>query len=290
MLQVIFLGTGPPQLSRDRHGISTLIKAGPHWLLFDTGRATLQRMFECGVPVRDVTNVFYTHLHSDHICGFGDFWITGWFVENRTSPISVWGPRGTEAFIAGMKQAHSFDLNIRPQYEGSGVSGLDIRVAEFEEGIVFDRDGVTVTAFLVDHGPVVKPAFGFRVDCQGRSVVLSGDTTYCESLVKYAKGADLLINEMAGASAETIVENAHLRKIVASHTSPEQLAAICTGALPRLTLINHLSLWNIAAEDVLSRIRDGGYDGDVGFSEDRMEVLVGAEITVVPAAIASGSV
>jgi ribonuclease Z len=179
-----------------------------------------------------------------------------------------------------MKTAHHFDLTVRPQYEGNGVSGLQIDVTEFGEGIVFDRDGVVVTAFLVDHGPVVKPAYGFRVDWRGRSVVLSGDTTYCESIVRYASGADVLIHEMAGASLALYEEDAHIRKIVKSHTSPEQLAAMCRLAKPRYTMINHVSLWSITEADVLARIRNV-YDGAVAVSEDRMQMFVGGEITIV---------
>jgi ribonuclease Z len=275
------LGTGSPSLTHERQGTSTLIKAGEHWLLFDTGRETLQRMFECGVPIPDVTNVFYTHLHSDHICGFGDFWMTGWYVKMRTTPLSVWGPPGTKGFIDGMRAAHHFDLAVRPQYEGDGTSGLQIDVTEFDEGVIFDRDGVVVRAFLVDHGPIVKPAFGFRVEYRDRSIVLSGDTTYCDSIVRYASGADLLINEIAGASAELSAENAHIKKIVKSHTSPEELAAMCALARPKMTMLNHLSLWKITEYDVLARIR-AGYDGVVGISEDRMELLVGSDIKLFP--------
>ncbi len=280
-LHVYFLGTGSPALTHERQGTSTLIKAGPHWLLFDTGRETLHRMFECGVPIADITNVFYTHLHSDHICGFGDFWISGWFVKMRTTPLSVFGPIGTRGFIDGMKTAHHFDLTVRPQYEGDGVTGLQIDVTEFQEGVVFERDGVVVTAFLVDHGPVVKPAYGFRVDWRGRSIVLSGDTTYCDSIIRYATGADLLINEIAGASAAVTDESSHIKKIVKSHTSPEELAAMCAIARPRFTMLNHLSLWKISEYDVLARIREG-YDGVVGISEDRMEMLVGSGIRILP--------
>jgi ribonuclease Z len=68
-LHVYCLGTVSPALTHERQGISTLIKAGPHWLLFDTGRETLQRMFECDVPIADVTNIFYTH--HDAVIGVG---------------------------------------------------------------------------------------------------------------------------------------------------------------------------------------------------------------------------
>ena len=57
--------------------------------------------------------------------------------------------------------------------------------------------GVKVTAFLVDHGPV-KPAFGFRLDYHGHSVVVSGDTRPSDNLIKFSQGVDLLIHEVGG--------------------------------------------------------------------------------------------
>jgi ribonuclease Z len=283
-MRVTFLGTGSPRPSGTRHGIGTLIEAGPHRLLFDTGRATLQRMHDCGISIADVTNVFYTHLHSDHISGFGDFWMTGWFACERSAPLLVFGPAGTQRFIDGVKEAHHFDLSVRPAYEAANAAGLRVVVEEFTEGVCFDRDGVVVIAFLVDHGPHVKPAYGFRVDHAGRSVVLSGDTTACESVVRYATGADVLIHELAGASAEELARNAQLEKILAIHTTPEQVGEICRRARPRVTLINHLSLWGITTDDVLDRI-GAIYAGVVEIAEDRMNVVIGSEISLIlPAA------
>ena len=88
-IHIWLLGTGSPSLSVYRHGISTLIQANGQWLLFDVGRATLQRMYESGIPIPDVTNIFFTHLHSDHVCGMPDLWMTGWFVLHRKKPLRV---------------------------------------------------------------------------------------------------------------------------------------------------------------------------------------------------------
>lgn len=68
----------------------------------------------------------------------------------------------------------------------SGQSNVD-------EGVVYEKDGVKITAFEVDHKPT-KPAFGYRIDYGGRSVVLSGDTGFSENLIQYAQGVDLLVH------------------------------------------------------------------------------------------------
>ena len=279
-IHVYLLGTGSPSLSTSRHGICTLIRAGGQWLLFDLGRGALQRMYEAGVPVPELNRVFLTHLHSDHICGFPDFWMTGWFVLHREHPIEVHGPEGTARFIDGMREMHHFDLAIRPRYETAAADGRDLRVHEFAEGVVFERDGLKVSAFLVDHGPV-KPAYGFRVDWNGRSVVLSGDTTICEGVMRNAEGCDLLIHEIGAASRRQLDGNEITRRIMSIHTSPEQMAQVCARSRPRLTLLNHVSVWRVTQYDILDRVR-AGYDGAVEMALDRMEVLVGPQIRIFP--------
>lgn len=280
-LHIWLLGTGSPSLSVSRHGIATLIRAGGRWLLFDTGRATLQRMYECGIPIPEVTDIFYTHLHSDHICGLPDLWMTGWFVLHRSRPLKLYGPEGTQRSVAGLREFHHFDITARSKYETAEPAGQAFDVTEFGEGVVFDQDGVRVTAFLVDHGPAVTPAYGFSVEWKGRKVVLSGDTTICDSVQEQAAGCDVLIHEIAGASHQQLAANQITRRILSIHTSPEQMNQICRNTQPRLTLLNHISLWRITQYDVLRRVR-AGYGGDVELALDRMEVLVGEQITVLP--------
>src|SRR3546814_13830888 len=60
--------------------------------------------------------------------------------------------------------------------------------------VVYDAEGLRVTAFAVDHRPV-RPAVGYRFDYKGRSVVISGDTAASRSLEAAAKNAELLIHE-----------------------------------------------------------------------------------------------
>jgi ribonuclease Z len=280
-IHIWMLGTGSPSLSLSRHGIATLIQANGKWLLFDVGRATLQRMYECGIPIGDVTNVFFTHLHSDHICGMPDLWMTGWFVGHRTEPMRVFGPEGTARFLQGLKEFHHFDLTVRTRYEIGKSAGVQFQAHEFTQGVVFDEDGVRVTAFLVDHGPDVKPAYGFKMECHGRSVVLSGDTTLCEGVLENAKGCDVLIHEIADASPALRNTSEITKRVLKIHTDPEQMNEICRKTQARLTLLNHISLWRVTQYDVLRKVR-AGYPGDVELAEDRMEVLVGKEVRIFP--------
>jgi len=78
--------------------------------------------------------------------------------------------------MAALERAFAFDIHMRRDVdEKFSAAGITVRSHDIEEGVVFEEGGVKVTAFLVDHEPIV-PAFGYRVDYRGRSVVLSGDT------------------------------------------------------------------------------------------------------------------
>jgi ribonuclease Z len=169
--RVVLLGTGSPNPRVDRFGPSILVEAGSERLIFDCGRSCTTRLWQLQIPVGTV-KLFLTHLHSDHTVGIPDLWLTGSLTNpygRRTGPFRVWGPEGTKAMMANLEKAYEADIHIRQPKEGFTVDATD-----FTEGVVYQENGVRVTAFKVSHGDI--NAFGFRVDYQGHSVLLSGDT------------------------------------------------------------------------------------------------------------------
>ncbi|HAF13556.1 MAG TPA: MBL fold metallo-hydrolase, partial [Blastocatellia bacterium] len=114
--KVTLLGTGTPIPMVERFGPSILVEAGSEKLLFDCGRGAAIRLWQLHIPMRDVTAVFFTHLHSDHIVGFPDLWLTGWLPPpfgHRTEPMHVYGPRGTKQMILHLEKAYRADIRIR---------------------------------------------------------------------------------------------------------------------------------------------------------------------------------
>src|SRR5690242_10051618 len=113
-IRVTLLGTGAPPPVLHRFGPSTLVEAGGRKFLFDAGRGALQRLAHLKVRWQDVDGVFITHLHSDHVVGFPDLWLTGWLVgPGRDRPLRVWGPRGTQKMMSKLEEAYDFDIRIR---------------------------------------------------------------------------------------------------------------------------------------------------------------------------------
>ncbi len=273
----------------NRFGPSTLVEAGGQKFVFDAGRGALQRLTQLGVRWQDVQGVFLTHLHSDHVVGFPDLWLTGWLLApppGRKVPLSVWGPAGTSSMMAHLEQAYQADINFR-MTDGLSPDGVKLVAHDITEGVVYDRGGVKVTAFEVDHA-LVKPAFGYRIDHAGRSVVLSGDTRVSENLIRHAQGVDLLVHEVFVASTleRAGVPPARAKSIIAYHLSPEQAGEVFTRTRPRLAVYSHICLPTAVEQDVIVPTRTT-YSGPLELGEDLMVIDVGEKVAVRRAARSS---
>ena len=288
-VRVVLLGTaGGPTFNAQRLGISTLVEAGPETLLFDAGRGLTTAMAKLAINPANVTKVFLTHLHSDHVISLPELWLFAW-AQGRTVPLHVWGPEGTRAMIGHLQEAFAFDVRTRGQLdEKFPASGVKIAATDIHEGVVYEANGVRVTAFLVDHGPV-KPAFGYRVEYRGRSVVLSGDTRPTANLLKFATGADLLIHEVGrwkqdpaliGAPDERLPNSRQTRgeakTIAAHHTDGVEAGRVFEAAKPKLAVFSH---FNGDPQKILELVRQN-YAGPVEFGEELMIIDVGSTVTV----------
>jgi ribonuclease Z len=280
--RVTLLGTGTPRPALDRFGPSILVEAGSQKLLFDVGRGATQRLAQIGVPFSALSGVFLTHLHSDHVVGLPDLWLTGWLLANRTLPLPVRGPRGSLALTTHLEAAFAFDVQIRVADDHAPASGGHLSGIELAAGSVYTQDGVTVTAFEVDHEPVT-PAFGYRIDYRGHSVVLSGDTRPSERLVAMAQGASLLIHEVALATDSDLAASPLSRGIIAHHTTPAQAALLFQRIRPALAVYSHIVLRPGATSDQLIPLTRTGYAGPLVVGADLMRFTIGDSIRVTSA-------
>ena len=263
-----------------RFGPSIVVEAGNQKLIFDCGRGAAQRLYQLKISFSNVTGLFLTHLHSDHTVGIPDLWLTGWAL-GRSTPLPVWGPEGTAAMMQHLQEAYAFDIHIRRDVDTKlPAKGVEVIAKDIQEGVVYQADGVKVTAFLVDHGDI-RPAFGYRVDYAGHSVTLSGDTRPSENLIKHAEGTDVLIHEVVDPSAFAGVfssDNPEQRKkIVGHHTTPEQAGAIFARVKPKLAVYSHIVPPDVP--EVIPSTRKT-YAGPLELGEDLMSIEIGDEITV----------
>jgi len=274
---VTLLGTGTPTLSSERFGASTLIEAGNQKLVFDAGRGASIRLSQHGLLPVEIDAFFLTHLHSDHVNGLSDIWLTGWLF-GRTEPMEIYGPTGTKNMMESLREAHQADIDIRVADEKFPLSGIAVNAHEVTESIIYEEDGVRVTVFNVDHGEFIKPSFGYRVDFQGNSVVISGDTRLSSNLIQFAQDADVLIHEVMSIPPQLYSESELWRNIMDHHTSPEDAGVVFTESGIKLAIYSHIIVQGYVDEqtginDVIRRTQTA-YNGIFELGNDLMSIEV----------------
>lgn len=290
VIKVTLLGTGTPVPAMNRFGPATLIEAGGQYFLFDCGRGAAQRLWQQKVQLGKVNKLFLTHLHSDHTVGIPDLWLTGWIpgaFGNRRTAFEIWGPNGTAQMMAGLKTAYSWDIKTRSSMENKGAdTGIMVNSHNISEGVVYEKDGVKITAFIVDHADLIDSALGYRLDYKGHSVVISGDTRYNENLIRHSKNVDVLIHEVVGIKDELLQKSPLARQVVNLHTTPEQAGKIFSITQPRLAVYSHIliplidpSIAPPTVDDMITQTRKS-YQGPLKAGEDLMVIEIGDAIDV----------
>lgn len=286
--RVTILGSGTPTPRPDRFGSSVLIEAGEQKLVVDAGRGATIRLWQLKVPLGRIDALFITHFHSDHISGIPDLWLTGWLAPpwgGRKAPFRVIGPTGTRTLMSKLEEAYALDIDIRLQDEKIPVEGIQTNVTEFDQdGVIYEKDDLKVIAFEVDHGDVIKPAFGYRFEYRGRVAVLSSDTRYHPNVVKHAAGADLLIHEV-GMARPALMAIPEMKRILDHHTPPQDAASVFLQAKPKLAAYIHMVLPGteeippVTVEELLAETRRY-YQGPLEIGEDLMSFDIGDKVTV----------
>lgn len=240
LMYAILLGTGFPRPSPDRAGPCTAIVIGDKVFLVDAGRGAMLRLAGAGLVPKQVRAVFLTHLHSDHIDGLPDVFHTTWQF-GRNTPFELYGPKGSKDLVVGIRKFYAPDIHIRRDLtEKLSPAGATINLHTLKEGLVFQDESVRVTAFLVDHFPV-EPAFGFRFESGGHSIVISGDMHPNDNLVRFAKDAGILIHEAYLPEVSPATDTASERTWFARyHSSAAEAGEDAARANVKILVLTHL--------------------------------------------------
>lgn len=259
--QFITLGThGGPISDRNRSQPANALVVGQAVYLVDAGDGAVQQLARAGLSLAAVRGVFISHIHIDHTGGL--FAVLGLRHQmGSAGKLTVYGPRGIKAMVDGLVAA------IVPEAEsGYGVPGEDyvppqgtVEVVELADGAKVTLQGVTVTAAENTHYSFQKgsdldrryASVSFRFDMPERSIVYTGDTGPSDAVTTLARGADLLVTEIADpAFAETFVARGpgpqpkRAREMhdhmVLHHVSPEQVGQMAAKAQVRRVVITHL--------------------------------------------------
>ena len=290
-LHVIMVGTGGPFPNTERVSVATAVIAGGEFILVDTGPGTVRKALIQRLPMGNLSAVFLTHFHSDHIADLGEANMYSWVQGNRKKRLEVFGPPGVEKVVEGYALAYKQDSVYRTAHHGEDVApaegarpiakniGIE---AHGEARLFFDRNGLKAWAFRVDHFPA-EPAVGYRFEYKGKKVVITGDTKQTGTLASHANKADLFICDALdaktihlAAKVASEVNQPSMSKIFTDitdyHLTPVQAAEIAQKAGVKKLVFYHVvpPPTNFILKRRYLKGVNNAFDGDVEIGEDGM--------------------
>lgn len=262
-LRVAVCGSSAPLPSAKRAKACVAVFAGGKFYVVDAGPESVENLSLWGIPLSEIGGVMLTHFHSDHIGDLGELQLQTW-AGGRAAPLPVYGGPGIEDVVDGFNRAYRLDQGYRTTHHGEAVMpskawGLVARRVDLDgpptpakdrTKVFFDDGKLRITAIEVDHAPI-EPAYAYRFDYAGRSVVVTGDLKNHPPLVAAAKGADLLVSEAISRTMTAALERASaaagrgntaaiMHDVQDYHISPEEAAATANAAGVRLLAFYHL--------------------------------------------------
>jgi len=262
-LRVAIAGSSAPLPSRDRAKASVVVFAAGKFWVVDAGPESVENLVLWGIPLSRIGGVLLTHFHSDHIGDLGELQLQTW-AGGRPAQLQVYGGPGVDGVVAGFNEAYRLDQGYRTEHHGEKVMpsaawGMTARTVTLDgpptraldrTGVVLEENGLRITAIEVNHAPI-QPAYAYRFDYKGRSVVVTGDLKNHPPLVKSASNADILVSEAISRSMTKSLETAAhavsrdrteaiMHDVQDYHIAPEEAAAIANGANVKLLVFYHL--------------------------------------------------
>jgi ribonuclease BN (tRNA processing enzyme) len=304
--ELVLLGTaGAPLPVAGRGGTSSALVVDGRVFLVDCGRGAPSAYVGAGLDFGRLEAVFLTHLHIDHVGDLPGMILYPWGVRTGVAPLRVYGPPrpaslpdgdavfrrqtiihpevpapGTTDLVADILAGSAYHLNVMPldahmPDAGQLVRAIDIPVGDAAGGpvTVLDDGAIRVTAVAVTHGRAV-PALGYRFDTADGSVVFSGDTTVNDDLIALARGADILVHQVADLDylRRHGMDEAELARMHALHTDVTEVGGVAERAGVGELILNHYLPGDPAAvsEDDWARRAGRGFGGITTAGRDGM--------------------
>ena len=255
-LSAVVCGSRSPLPSPGRAETCILVAAGENLFVVDIGDGSNQNLRNWNIDFRNIEAVLITHLHSDHIADLPGLHQNAWVVGERTSKLKVFGPEGVDQLTQGIEMAYARDYVFRNEHHGNAIApleyaGFDTSVIDLNNPVLFDNGELKITAFKVVHEPI-DPALGFKFEYKGRSLVITGDTSYTQSVIDNSMNVDVLFHEAQANHMLAVIENLQrslgmdllatvLDDITTYHTTLIEAAEVANKANVKKLVFYHLT-------------------------------------------------
>ena len=255
-LSAAVCGSRSPIPSPGRAETCILVAAGDDLFVVDIGDGSNQNLRSWNIDFRDIEAVLITHLHSDHIADLPGLHQNAWVIGERSTKLKVFGPEGVDQFTQGIEMAYAHDYVFRNEHHGDAIApleyaGFDTKVIDLNNPVIFDDGDLKITAFKVVHEPI-EPALGFKFEYKGRSLVITGDTSYTKSVIDNSMNVDVLFHEAQANHMLAVMEKSSrtrgadllatvLDDITTYHTTLIEAAEIANKANVKKLVFYHLT-------------------------------------------------
>jgi ribonuclease Z len=282
---VVTVGTASP-LPGDRAQTGTAIFVNGYFFMFDAGAGVVQKSENLRLPLNDLDGIFLTHYHSDHMMDLPNLINRSW-VMGRTNELHIYGPGGLNRVVQATNDFLAIENQYRVDHHGTDIMDIakatgiphEYNISQGSTEVVFQQDGITITAFDVDHEPI-EPAVGYAIEYKGKKVVLSGDTKKNDLVKEMAQDCDLLIHSVMLMSVQQILaqelseaemdRNAEIiTDIQDYHTSPGEVVELAQNANVKRLVLNHFA--PVPDNIVLKRLYKNelkGFEGPIHLAND----------------------
>ena len=268
-MELIMTGTGSPLPDPNRSGPSQLIKVAGRNFLIDCGRGCLMRLAAAGTLPITIERLLLTHLHSDHVTDVNDFITTRWIQGFPAPPLPIVGPEGTENFIENTLKMLGPDIGYRIEHHSDLDSPPQLQVSETTAGVVLEDEQVRITAAMTEHKPV-HPTVGYRIEAEGSSIVLAGDTIPCAGLDELCSGADVYVQTVIRDDLIKQLPIKRLLDVLDYHSTVEDAARTAKKAGVKILVLNHCVPAPSTQEDIDQWIQIASeyFDGEIILPSD----------------------
>ncbi len=238
-MEVILTGTGSPLPDANRAGPSTLVKAGDTHILVDAGRGVVMRMAGAGSLPGLLAGVLVTHLHSDHVCALNDVITTHWVMSQGNATLPIYGPIGTAEFVDRQLHALEPDIGYRMEHHDDLTNPPLVNVTELAPGDSFALGDVKIDTAATEHAPV-RPTIGFRIEHDGSTAAIVGDTIPCDGVDELARNTDVYVQTVIRRDLVEMIPHGMMQDILDYHSGVVEAAQTAARVGTKRLLLTHM--------------------------------------------------
>ena len=292
-IEILLAGTGSPRHAKDRGQSCLGVVGAGVFLLFDTGHGCAGRLLDMEAPLGQISSVFLTHLHADHVAGLGEIINNSWLF-GRIADLLVYGPPGTKKVVDGFAEAYKPEVENKASLREKNELDPSLSIAESrtitvedkDAHTVYEKNGLVVKVFRIEHAGF-EYAYGYRIEYGGSVMVISGDTRFSQLMIRHAENADMLIHEAYSKRMMDIVarvvddlkvglNSKAIHTIGEAHTSTLDVAKVAKEAGVHKLILTHIipPLPNVITEKIFVLDMDDIYDGEIILARDGMRLTL----------------